>query len=303
MAITLNKSAAAPLAAVAAAPASSTIIPKKTTTAAPMTLPTIQLPTQKSQIKQNLGEYTWLIHGQPKSGKTSLAAQFPDALFLMMEPGGKGLEIYELPITDWKQIKEVLQQIKTGNHKFKTVVFDTVDILAGLCILYTCMRSGGKHPQDIKNYGKIYDDIELEFNTLVLDFAATGIGLVFISHSKVSTFTRPDDSTFNRIIPSANPRLCSFLTGWADIIAFYGYEGMERKLIIQGGDTVEAGHRIDGKFLVKGTEEKVISIPMGKSAKEAYQNVQLAFDNRQETPNTLKKSIGLTVKQKKEFKS
>ena len=49
----------------------------------------IKLPTKKSKIESDLSKYSILLYGKIKIGKTSLAAQFPDALFLMTEPGGK----------------------------------------------------------------------------------------------------------------------------------------------------------------------------------------------------------------------
>ncbi len=43
------------------------------------------LPTQRSQIAESLEDYSMLIYGQKKIGKTTLLAEFLEAFFLMFE--------------------------------------------------------------------------------------------------------------------------------------------------------------------------------------------------------------------------
>ncbi|HOK47887.1 MAG TPA: AAA family ATPase, partial [Bryobacteraceae bacterium] len=59
------------------------------------------LPTKKTPPRANLGDYSILIYGPTKIGKTTLASQFPEALFLATEPGLNALEAYQIPITSW----------------------------------------------------------------------------------------------------------------------------------------------------------------------------------------------------------
>jgi hypothetical protein len=70
-----------------------------------------------------------LIYGTKKIGKTSLAAQFPDALFMMFEPGGKALSIYQVDCSTWSNALGYLDlleaQKKAGTLKYRTIVLDT----------------------------------------------------------------------------------------------------------------------------------------------------------------------------------
>ncbi|OGV48639.1 MAG: hypothetical protein A2017_02880 [Lentisphaerae bacterium GWF2_44_16] len=51
----------------------------------------MQLPKEKTMPKTALSDYTTLIYGMSKAGKTSLCAEIPDALFLSCEPGTNAL--------------------------------------------------------------------------------------------------------------------------------------------------------------------------------------------------------------------
>jgi len=53
----------------------------------------LSLPTKKSAPATDLRELSALYYGREKIGKTSFLAEFEDNLFLMCEPGSKGLSI------------------------------------------------------------------------------------------------------------------------------------------------------------------------------------------------------------------
>lgn len=245
---------------------------------------TLSLPTEKSSPQDNLGDYTWLIYGEKKIGKTSLAAQFPDALFMMFEPGGKGLSIYQKPLTSWAEFKEYVNLLRADpSERFKTVVIDTVDIAYDQCMEYVGKRSGFSHPGEMNDFGKSWQMVSREFTKVINDLVHTGRGVMFLSHAKESEFQEATGAKHNKIIPTMSNQARNFVTGFVDVIAYYGYYGSERLLTIRGSDTVDAGHRVDGKFLVQDSDERVFSIPMGNSPSEGYSNIQTAFDNLQQT--------------------
>ena len=65
------------------------------------------------------GKYI-LIYGQPKIGKTTLAAQFPRNLLLAFEPGYNALNNKMVqPITKWAEFKTVLRQLERPEVKEK----------------------------------------------------------------------------------------------------------------------------------------------------------------------------------------
>lgn len=86
------------------------------------------------------GKYI-LIYGQPKIGKTTLAAQFPRNLLLAFEPGYNALNNKMVqPITKWAEFKTVLRQLERPEikEKFDTITIDTADIAWDYCEKYIC---------------------------------------------------------------------------------------------------------------------------------------------------------------------
>ena len=71
------------------------VVPQRTAVAK---ISGLTLPTEKSKPSSRLGDYTWLIYGAKKIGKTSLVAQFPETLILSFEPGTKALEVFQTRI-------------------------------------------------------------------------------------------------------------------------------------------------------------------------------------------------------------
>jgi hypothetical protein len=266
--------------ALAVRSASSNVVPKSTGSAPQP--PKASLPTTMSEPSKQLGDYSILIYGEKKIGKTSLAAQFPEALFMMFEPGGKGLKIYQQQIENWAHFKELTKLLRTSDQ-FQTIVIDIVDIAYDMCMTWTGQREGFGHPGDEKDFGKSWKKVEKEFIKGIYDLVGTGRGIIFISHAKESEFIPHVGRPYNKIIPSMTGQVRSFIEGFADIIAFYGYNGRERFLTISGSESLDAGHRLKDQFRSStNPEEAIISIPMGKSSEEGYQNFMKAFNNEQE---------------------
>ncbi len=59
------------------------------------------LPTTPTPPKQNVTNYSILLYGASKCGKTSTASQADGALFLATEPGLNTLEVYQYLGTNW----------------------------------------------------------------------------------------------------------------------------------------------------------------------------------------------------------
>ncbi len=241
----------------------------------------LALPTALSTPSVNLGDFTWVIYGERKIGKTSLASQFPGAFFLMFEPGGKALAIYQKSLTNWREMKGYVQLLKqTPPDQFPTIVIDTVDIAYEKCMDFVGQREGFSHPGDVKDFGKSWDLVKKEFASVIQEIVATGRGVVFISHAVESEFTNKEGKTYNKIIPSMSGQVRKFVSGFVDVIAFYGYNGNARYLSIRGSDSLDAGHRIDRCF--KTPEgSRIFAIPMGESPEDGFENIIKAFNNEQ----------------------
>jgi len=241
---------------------------------------TVTLATDLSVPSDNLGDYTVLIHGEKKIGKTSLSSFFPGAHFFMFEPGAKALAIYQRAVTEWSQFKEYRKLI-SNQKKFRTAVIDTGDIAYDRCMDYTCRRLGIDHPGDENDYGKSWKAVKEEFVREIAGLASC-MGLVVLSHSQEVELKRRDGTKYHRIQPSLSGQARAVLEGLVDIWCYYEYRDGHRVLVIAGDDHVAAGHRLERRFRTT-SGDAIRSIPMGMSAKEGFDNFMVAFNNKQRT--------------------
>lgn len=245
----------------------------------------LALPTELSIPSEKLGDYTWLIYGTKKIGKTSLAAQFPDALFLMFELGAKSLRIFQVDCASWKNALEYVrlleEQKKAGTLRFKTVVIDTAMEAAGRCSEYVCEELKIDYPRE-DNFGKDWKKIEQEFRTFQRRILALGVGFVVLCHEKLKEAQTRTGQKFECTVPDLPPMAERFYRSSVDNCLWYHYRGRDRFLLIRGNDYAFAGvaPQVDNHFkTTAGTP--VYSIPAHDHPAKTYKAIQDAFANKQ----------------------
>lgn len=237
----------------------------------------LSLPLHKSERSDSLQDYSILIYGKKKIGKTSLTAQFEDTIALMCEPGGKAQEMYQVSCRNWKELREYTR-LFIQDARFKTASVDTADFAYEFCMEYVCKKMVIDHPSD-EGYGKGWKAVRAEFQAWVTELLHSGKGVIFISHSKDEEFKTRRGETFNKVGASMAGQAKDILEGLVDIWANYEYDGKKRYLIIGGSDEVDAGNRVEGHFM-DPHNGPLDRIPMGLNAREAYKNFVAAFNNR-----------------------
>lgn len=250
----------------------------------------LTLPLQPSVPSSDLGDFIILLYGLPKIGKTTLAAQFPGAFFLMFEPGGKSLAIYQREVRNWDDFIQYVKLIESDT-RFKTVVLDTVDIAWKMCEDAVCRQMGISHPGD-EDYGKGWARVADEFTKWISRLNKAGKGVIFISHAKEKQITRRSGASSDRIVPTMAGGARRVIEPMADIFGYYEYgDDGEHQLRVRGDDLVTAGTRLTEHF--KDIEDV---IPMGNSPQEAYRNFMRAFDNERGGANAAEAQKAVTKK-------
>ena len=158
------------------------------------------LPTKKSTVEKDLSKYSIFIYGKAKIGKTSLCAQFPDALFLMTEPGGKSLEIYQTNVRNWPHFKQLITELETTDM-YKTVVVDTVDNLFKMCTDWYCKKNAIQHPSD-EDWGKGWQMISDEFLLAITKLMQLNRGVIFTSHAASHEIKKYAQPTVTEVCPT-----------------------------------------------------------------------------------------------------
>lgn len=239
----------------------------------------ITLPTTLSEPETDLSAYSMFLMGEKKIGKTTLLSNFPKALFLMTEPGGKALRIFQMPITRWKQFRKAVVAIEKAKGRYSTVIVDVVDHLFRMSEDFACAKLMIDHPSEAE-WGKGYAAVRKEFTTWIQRLMnIPGVGVVFVSHAVEKKIKRGRNGPeYDRVVATLAGQGKDIIEGLVDMWFYYTYDDNRRVLVLEGDEHISAGHRLEEHFKdTRGTALKEIA--MGGSAGEAYSAFMAAFNN------------------------
>lgn len=209
------------------------------------------------QVSRDLRGYSVFFYGEPKSGKTTTAAKFPNSLLLAFEKGYSAIPgVMAQPINSWSEFRQVLRQLKTEEAKavYATIIIDTADIAYDYVSKYICDNAkrpdGGFGVDNISDipFGKGYGLVSQEFDECLRSIVQMGYGLVLISHATDKTFTSETGQEYNKIVPTLDKRATNIVSRMADIIGYSravtAEDGTESvKLFMRGTQRYMAGSR------------------------------------------------------------
>lgn len=187
------------------------------------------LPKSKTPPVLNMAKQTILLYAHAKFGKSTIASGSPDAIFLATEAGLNHLNVYQIPIKNWEDLLTAAKEIAEGNHKFKTVVIDTVDNAYRMCSDYICKQHGIKHESDL-GYGKGWSLVNGEFQRVLTKLSLLPYGLFLISHA-VEREIESRTGNYTRIMPTLPDKAKKIILGMSDFIL---YGDIEETMDIEG---------------------------------------------------------------------
>jgi hypothetical protein len=189
-----------------------------------------------------------LIHGQEGSGKTTLAAQFPNPIFLQTEdgtPGGLQLASFGW-LETYPAVRNALATLAAGQHDFKTVVIDALDALESLIWVDVCATRGWPSIES-PGYGKGYTETDLWWHDLLkaLDYLRRERGMIILllAHSAIETINDPRAASYTSYQLRLHKRARGLVQDWTDAIGFLAPD-----LVIKTEDAgfSKTRHRADG---------------------------------------------------------
>lgn len=253
----------------------------------------VKLPGKDEWSKpcERLQDYPILLYGREKIGKTSLAAQFPDTLFLMCEPGGKALRLKQCRVRNWSDFL-AYSKLLESTKEFRTVVVDTVDLAAKYAMSYACKKLGIQHPSE-EEWGKGWERARDEWAFAIMRICSYDRGIIFISHEKETEIQTRAGRKHNLMVPSLVSWARAVLEPVVDIIAYFRFDiDNNRELVLRGDDSIVAGHRLQKNFI------GIDTVPMGKNAQEGYAAFVEAFANHLQKKGGKKESDGRIIVRK-----
>lgn len=216
-----------------------------------------------------------VIFGVDGIGKTQLADEFPNAIYLptpgekkpagatMAQPRGKDGE--PLVIRDFVQMVDALDQLATRNHKFDTVVIDAIDGLEPMVWDETCYRLNIRSIE-AAGYGKGYAEADrewLEFFGLLEEIRARGVTIILIMHPEIKQFNSPTSEPYDRYQPRLHKRANAIIQSKSDVICFMDYRISVHSTEVSRGNKVSHA---------EGAKERIMNFKQGAAfiAKNRY---------------------------------
>lgn len=204
----------------------------------------VALPKEKKKADTGFPERgTWLIFGAPKVGKTTFAAQWPEALILDMEGGTRYVEgAYVAEIKSLDELREAYAQLRAmadeGELPYKTIVLDTIDVVNDWIEREVCEEMGitqlGQAP-----FGADWGAARNRVIELIKAFSQLPVNVLIVAHSRWAVI---GEVTVGHTIDLPG-RLARFALAVVDNVLFCTTEKGERKIVFRPHEGIEAGSR------------------------------------------------------------
>lgn len=168
-----------------------------------------------------------VIYGPEGIGKSTLASQFPDAVFIDTEGSTKELDVARYPVPmSWNDIIADVEDT-AAEAPCKTLIIDTADWAEQFCIKAVCQKNGVGGVEDF-GYGKGYVYVSETFAELLRacdKCIEAGINVVFTAHAMMRKFEQPDEmGAYDRWEMKLSKKVAPLLKEWADMVLFCNYK-------------------------------------------------------------------------------
>lgn len=168
-----------------------------------------------------------VIYGPEGIGKTTLAAQFPDPLFIDTESGTYHYDVARVDPApaSWTELLANVREAKAEG--FATLALDTADWAEALAMRHLLAENHWKSIET-PGYGKGYTALAEEFAKLLdalSDVADHGINVVVTAHTAARKFEQPDEAAaYDRWELKLQKKCAPLLKEWADALLFLNWK-------------------------------------------------------------------------------
>ncbi len=211
----------------------------------------IDLPTEPIPPK-TINPRKFLMYGNPKSGKTNVAAGLPNNLIVDFEGGTDYIETLKFPCTSWQMAKALLMKLRKG-HTYEYITLDTVSSLEEILVPYATTIYM-KAPSRARSFNPVTDNIlhlpkgtgylylRQAFFSVVKSFSKVTDRLILIAHIQDKMIEKGGQDLSHSEI-SLTGKIRSILAADVDAIAYFERRGTEGFFRFATVDEVICGAR------------------------------------------------------------
>lgn len=186
------------------------------------------------QTTQNDDPPIILMYGVDGVGKTSLAAEFPDPIYINTR-GEEPPSDVDLPtpgiVESFADVENIFTELLTQDHQFKTVIIDSLDGLEPIFNAETCRRIGAdaigsNEKGSPAAFGQGDVEADVEWAVLLdacLELKRMGICVIFLAHPEIKRFDSPLTDPYDRYKIKLRKRAAAFFSEKVNITAFLNY--------------------------------------------------------------------------------
>lgn len=194
-----------------------------------------------------------VVYGPEGIGKSTFAAQFPDAIIIDVEGSTASMDVARLEPKSWSELLSNVKDITAGlvDVPCRTLVIDTADWAETLCAASVCAQ---KHWDSLSSpgYGTGYRVAWEEYGKLInalSDACDKGINVVVTAHAAMRKFEQPDEAgSYDRwemkLQNSPKANIAAMVKEWADMVLFVNYKTIVSDKDKQGKGKAQGGRRV-----------------------------------------------------------
>lgn len=201
-------------------------------------------------------------------GKTSLAALFPDPIFIRTEDGMESIPEDRRPdaypiVSEADDLFKQLQHVMRSPHRYKTLVLDSVTPLDAMFIA-DVIKKDPKNPRTInqalggfgsgmKAVGGLHQKVRAAFQYLN---EKRGMAIVVLAHSTIERIDPPDTEGYSRYSMRLSKES---LAPWVDQVDLVGFIQLDKFLVGEEGQKKKArssGERVLSCYATAANESK-----------------------------------------------
>lgn len=180
-----------------------------------------------------------LVVGGDKAGKSTLAASFPNPVFLPIkrEEGIDALDVPTFPtITSYDMILDAVRVLYNEKHDRQTVIVDSCSTFEPLVFEHICQEYGTPSiTEKPLGYGRGFD-VAVEKWAKIMDAfdflrKETKMTIVFIGHTKTKRFSDPMGDDYDQYLFDIHDKTRQAITRWVDGTLF-----LKNKTLVQTSD-------------------------------------------------------------------
>lgn len=181
-----------------------------------------------------------LIYGPPKMGKTTLASEFPEAVFVQTEQGENLDEITSFgAIGSFEDVMDAVRSLATEEHSLKTVVIDSIDRLEQLIWDHTCVANKFKSVPEVE-YGRGYGAATVYWSQLFVGLnhlrTERNMNVILIGHEEIDRFDDPRSASYSKFDFRLHKTAHALIQNDMDVILFLNQKpGVQEEKIGFGG--------------------------------------------------------------------